>query len=134
MPTRPASRSATRRALAVAGAAAAALALWALAGPVAGVDLTVRTGGAEQPVGPASVAVTSVLAGLAAWGLLALLERVTSRPGRAWTIIAVVVLVLSLAGPLGSAVGTASTVTLAGMHLVVAAVLIPVLGRSARGR
>lgn len=125
--------SAARRALTVAGATAAALALWALAGPVAGIDLTVRLDGGVQPVGPGAVVVASLLAGLAGWALLASLERILKRPGRTWTVIAVVVLVLSLAGPLGSAVGTASTVTLAGMHLIVAAVLIPGLGRPARG-
>ncbi|MEU7457927.1 DUF6069 family protein [Streptosporangium roseum] len=124
---------ATRRALTVAGATAAALALWTLAGPVAGIDLTVRLGEGVQPVGPGAVVVASLLAGLAGWALLASLERITKRPGRTWTVIAVVVLALSLAGPLGGAVGTASTVTLAGMHLIVAAVLIPGLGRPARG-
>jgi hypothetical protein len=47
---------------------------------------------------------------------------------------AVVVLALSLTGPLGGAVDTASMVTPAGMHLIVAAVLIPGLGGSAHGR
>ncbi|WP_424533326.1 DUF6069 family protein [Sphaerisporangium viridialbum] len=125
-------RTAARRPLTVAGATVAALAVWALADPVAGIDLAVRAGGAVQSVGPASVAMASLVAGLAAWALLASLERLTSRPGLIWTIIAFAVLVLSLLGPLG-AVGTASTLALAGMHLVVAAVLIPGLGRSARG-
>jgi hypothetical protein len=43
-----------------------------------------------------------------------------------------VVLVLSLAGPLGSGVHAAKTVTLAAMHLAVAAVLIPMMRCSAR--
>ncbi|MDP9866745.1 MULTISPECIES: DUF6069 family protein [Streptosporangium] len=127
-----AGRTATRRALTVAGATAAALVLWALTGPVAGIGLSVRLDGAVQPVGPAAVATASLLAGLAGWALLALLERILKRPGRTWTVIAAVVLALSLAGPLG-AVDTASTVVLAGMHLIVAAVLIPGLGRSVRG-
>jgi hypothetical protein len=41
------------------------------------------------------------------------------------------VLALSLMGPLGAGVGTAATVTLAGMHVAAAAVLIPLLARSA---
>ncbi|MEU8272436.1 DUF6069 family protein [Sphaerisporangium sp. NPDC049002] len=128
-----AGRTATRRALTVAGGTVAALAVWAVAGPVAGAGLTVQVGGAVQPVGPGAVAVASLVAGLAAWALLASLERIVRRPGRLWTIIAVVVLVLSLLGPLG-AVGAGSMVALACMHLVVAAVLIPGLGRSARAR
>ncbi|MDL4776673.1 DUF6069 family protein [Actinomadura xylanilytica] len=127
-------RTAGRRALAVAGAAAASLALWALAGPVAGVDLTVRSGGADQAVGAGTVAVAGLLAGLAGWALLAALERLVSRPGPVWTAAAVVVLAFSLAGPLGSGAGAASVVALAGMHLVVAAVLVPCLGRSAHRR
>ncbi|MFC0861320.1 DUF6069 family protein [Sphaerimonospora cavernae] len=127
-------RPVIRRVLIVAGATVAAVALWALAGPVAGVGLTVRLGGAVQPVGPGAVAGASLFAGLAAWALLASLERVMKRPGRTWTVIAVVVLLLSLTGPLGSAVGTASTVALSGIHLIVAAVLIPGMGRTARGR
>lgn len=124
--------TAARRALTVAAATAAALVLWALAGPVVGVDLSVELDGAVQPVGPMAVAAAGLLAGLAAWGLLALLERLINRPGPIWTVTATVVLLLSLTGPLGSAVGTASLVTTAALHLVVGAVLIPGLGRSAR--
>ncbi|WP_214318704.1 DUF6069 family protein [Nonomuraea sediminis] len=129
-----AARPTKRRALTVAGAAAAALALWALAVPVAGIDLTVQLSGATQQVGPGAVAAASLAAGLAAWALLILLERTLKRAARAWTIIAVVALILSLSGPLTSAVGTATTLTLTAMHLIVAAVLIPGLGRTARTR
>jgi hypothetical protein len=73
-----------------------------------------------------------LVAGLAAWGLLALLERTVARPGRVWAAIALAVLVLSLGGPLGSAGDGTSMAILTGMHLVVAAVLIPGLGGSAR--
>ncbi len=112
---------------------AAALALWALAGPVAGVAPTVRLDGAVRPVGPGAVAAASLLAGLAGWALLALLERVLKRPGRTWTVIAVAVLVLSLPGPITDAADIASAAILTGMHLIVAAVLIPGLGGSGRG-
>ncbi|WP_433235660.1 DUF6069 family protein [Streptosporangium sp. CA-135522] len=127
-------RAAGRRALVVAGAMAAALALWALAGPLAELNLAVRIGGELQLVGLVSVAAASLIAGLAGWALLAALERRSARPRRTWTIIAVIVLVLSLAGPIGSAAGTPSMVVLAGMHLLVAAVLIPGLGGSATVR
>lgn len=126
--------SGSSRALTVAGATAAALALWALAVPVAGIDLTVQLSGATQQVGPGAVAAASLAAGLAAWALLILLERTLKQPARAWTIIAVAALILSLTGPLSSAVGTATTLTLTGMHLIVAAVLIPGLRRTARVR
>jgi hypothetical protein len=122
------------RVLAVAGAALAALAGWAIADPVAGVDLTVRQGpdATPQEVGPAAVVLVSVLAGLAAWAALAVLERISASAGRDWTILAGVVLVLSLTGPIAAATTTTGKAALAGMHLVVAAVLVPLLARSTR--
>lgn len=122
------------RVMAVAGAALAALAVWAIADPVAGVDLTVRQGpdATPQEVGPAAIVLVSVLAGLAAWGLLAVLERLRSGARRTWTVLAVVVLVLSLTGPVTAGTTTTSKVALAGMHLAVAAVLVPLLARSTR--
>ncbi|GAA4572749.1 DUF6069 family protein [Planotetraspora kaengkrachanensis] len=132
--TSPASDRPTRvrRLVVVAGASAAALAIWALAGPVAGIDLTVRLNGADQQVGAGAVVAASLAAGLAAWASLALLERLTNQARRMWTVIAAVVLVFSLTGPLG-AVGAAGTAVLACMHLAVAAVLIPGLTVRRRG-
>ncbi|GII05923.1 hypothetical protein Pta02_79310 [Planobispora takensis] len=106
------------------GAPAAALAAWALAVAVIGTEPTVRMGGGTQPVGPVPVVVTGLLAGLAGWTLLAVLERFTSRPGRIWTIVALVVLALSLSGPLGGAVGPTATLVLVLLHLIVGAVLV----------
>lgn len=121
-----------RRALAVTGGIVAALAVWTVAVPLAGVDLTVRTGGETRPFDAGTVTPSALLAGLAGWALLAALERFTGRARRTWTIIAVVVLVLSLSGPLGNGADTATTLVLAAMHLVVGAVLILGLRRSAR--
>ncbi|TMS00299.1 DUF6069 family protein [Nonomuraea basaltis] len=121
--------SAKRILLTVVGAPAAALAVWALAVPVAGTTLTVRMGAGTQPVEPGSVLVASLLVGLAGWALLAVLERFASRPGRIWTIVALAVLVLSLLGPLGSAVGIATMLVLVLMHLVVGTVLVLGLAR-----
>ncbi|TDC05353.1 hypothetical protein E1267_19760 [Nonomuraea longispora] len=122
-------KASLRRPLAVTGACAAALAGWVLAVPVAGTALTVRMSGGVQQVGPVAVVVASLLAGLAGWALLAVLERFTARGGRIWTIVALAVLALSLLGPLGSAAGTAATVVLLLLHLVVGAVLVPGLAR-----
>ncbi|WP_197034772.1 DUF6069 family protein [Glycomyces sp. NRRL B-16210] len=112
-----------RRFLVVIAASAAALLLWAIAVPVAGVDLTVRQGGADQEVGPVMVVFAGLVAGFAAWGLLAALERATARAGRIWMVIAAAVLAVSLLGTLG-AVGGAATLVLMGEHLVVGGVLI----------
>ncbi len=120
------------RALTVAGATAAALAVWAVAVPAAGAHLTVHTSGKAQPVGPAAVVIAALLAGLAAWALLAILERLGRRARRTWTVTASVVLVLSLAGPFGNGAHAATAATLVAMHLAVAAVLIPMMRRTAR--
>jgi uncharacterized protein DUF6069 len=114
----------TRRAIAVAAGAACALVLWAVNDPWAGVDLAVRQGDTTRHVGPVAVAVAALVAGLAAWALLALLERTARHPARTFRIVALVVLLLSLVGPLGSGVGTGSRLVLLGMHLTVGAALI----------
>ena len=55
------------------------------------------------------------------------------RPRGTWVAIAVVVLALSLAGPLGSALTPAAEAALASMHVVTAAILVPLmLGSMAR--
>src|SRR5262245_33696842 len=123
----PARRAGRReRWLAVLGSAGAALAVWLAAVPIAGVDLEVRMSDSTQDVGPVSVVVTALLAAAAGLGCLAVLRRITKRPARAWTIIASIVLIVSLTGPLDQAVGTSATVVLVAMHVAVAAVLIPV--------
>jgi hypothetical protein len=121
------------RALAVVAATAATFTVWSVAVPFAGVDLTVRAGSGVQPVGPVAVVVTTVLAGLAGWGLLAALERFVRPAVTVWTVVAVAVLVVSLAGPLG-ATSAAGIGTLVAMHLAAGAVLIPILRNSSRMR
>ena len=115
------------RALAVLAAAVATLTVWAIAGPLAGVDLKVQLGSATQHVGPVTVAIVSIVAGLTAWGLLAALEHFTPRARTVWTVIALVTLALSLAGPLSDGATTAAKVALTGMHLAAAAVLVLML-------
>ncbi|MFG1656486.1 DUF6069 family protein [Micromonospora chersina] len=133
-PAVTAARPARRRdrALAVLAATAATLAVWAAAVPAAGVDLAVRNGGTEQSVTAAAVGVSTLLAGLAGWALLALLERFTARARAVWTGAAGLVLLLSLLGPVGGGVGAAATLTLVALHLAAAAVLVPLLRRTAR--
>lgn len=122
----------SRRTLTVAAGAAAALVLWAVVYLLAGVELTTKQASGPQPDSPIAVAGASLLIGLAAWGLLVLLERKVTRPARTWTIIALVVLAASMIGPVGEAADTATMLTLIGLHLIVAAVLIPGLALSAR--
>src|SRR5215472_6694855 len=89
----------TRRLAAVITAAAAAVAVWVVAVPLAGIRLQAYAG-AHAParqIDLASVITVSLLAGLAAWALLAVLEHRARHPRRAWTITAASVLAVSLA-------------------------------------
>ncbi|MFI5837691.1 DUF6069 family protein [Micromonospora sp. NPDC051300] len=119
------------RLLTVLAATAATLSGWAVAVPLAGVELTARSGGGEQRVTPVAVAASTLLAGVAGWALLAVLERLTGRARTVWTAVAAVVLLLSLLGPLTGGVGRPATVTLVVLHLLAGAVLVPGLRRSA---
>ena len=74
-PAIPAARRRRARFLAVIGAATAALAVWAAAQSAASLTVHPGTGQAVVHARPVSVAVATVLAGLAGWGLLAGLER-----------------------------------------------------------
>lgn len=122
------------RTLAVLAATAATFTVWTIADPLAGVDLIADTGSGPTTVTPIAVVLMTLVAGLAAWALLAVLERLTPRAATIWTWIAGAVLLISLLGPVGSAVGAGSTVTLVVMHLVTGAILIPLMARSSRER
>ncbi|GIG88654.1 DUF6069 family protein [Plantactinospora endophytica] len=97
----------------------------------AGIDLAAGGGDTLTRVGPVAVAVTAVLAGLAGWGLLALLERFTSRGRLLWTVVAVLAFGVSLLGPAGG-VDADARLGLAALHLVTAAVLVVGLSWTAR--
>lgn len=117
-------------ALAAAGIAAVVnLLIWLLAGMI-NIPLNVQMGGPEAPVVPLSagpVIVMSVVPAIAGAALLWLLGRVTARPFRWFTIIAVVVLLLSLAGPLLLPVALANKLVLSLMHVVAAGVIVGIL-------
>jgi len=126
---RPAGARRRRRILIVLAAAAGALAVWAILDPIGGLDLTVRSGGRTDTVGAPAVVVSSIVAGLAGWGLLAVLERTAPRPALVWRIIAALVVAVSLLGPIGAATTAGTAWGLAGLHMAVAAVLIVQLPR-----
>ncbi|MEV4251627.1 DUF6069 family protein [Spirillospora sp. NPDC049652] len=107
----------------IATATASALAVWAVAVPLAGVELTVRAGDATRTVGPLMIVVASVLAGLSGWILLAVLRRRTPRAHRVWPFVAPGVLAASLTGPFSNAVGASSALVLALLHLTVGIVI-----------
>ena len=117
------------RACTVLAGAALAMAVWAIAAPILGIDLVAGSGAAAQPV---SVAASSLLLGGAAWALLALLERMGERGVRIWQVTGWLVLALSLAGPLlmGGAWPVLATLLL--MHVVVGVTLMLGLAHSRR--
>ncbi|MEA2842402.1 MAG: hypothetical protein QOJ69_73 [Actinomycetota bacterium] len=120
------------RAWVVIAAVVAAVAVWLVA-RLAGANLTVEqgSGGGAAHVGLVMVAAMSALAGLAGWGLLAVIERSTPRARTLWTYIALGVLAISLVGPLGAGTTAGTKLALVGAHLATAAVLIPGLRRTA---
>src|SRR4051794_7511115 len=89
------------RALATMAAAGATFTLWMIAHPIAGADLAVDTGSGPTTVTPTAAVLVTVVAGLAAWGLLALVERFSRRAAAIWSWIAGAVVLISLLGPLG---------------------------------
>ena len=113
------------RALIAGAATLAPVVVWVPA-RIAGADFKVHMSG-QPPMGITLplVLVTALLAALAGWALLAILERFTGRARMMWTGAALMALVASFV-PVAT-VETAGGVrlTLALMHLAVAVVLIP---------
>ncbi len=107
-----------------------------MAGPVLGTDLAAAPspGAAPISVTAGSVLVSSIVAGLLGWALLAALEHLVGRGTTIWRWVAGTVAVLSLAGPLTLAETTSAAAVLVLLHVVVAGVLIPALPGAAGGR
>lgn len=67
-------------------------------------------------------------AALAAWVFMAILERITTKARGIWTVIAIIVLLLSLGGPFsGTGISLGQRIGLAALHLLVGIVLIPLI-------
>lgn len=120
------------RLLAVIVAVAAPVIVWVVAS-AAGARLEVTT----PLIGTLTIdlpliVVSTLPVALAAWGLLAWLERRTARARRTWTIIAVAVLVLSLPPLLLLEATAGTTAVLALMHVAAGMPLILMLRRGAR--
>lgn len=125
-PTRGAARAAG-----VLAAVGAATTGWAAVEFGLGIDL--RHPGGD--IGMAAVVLASGVTSLAGWGLLAVLERLTARAGRWWASFAVAFAVMSLIAPLTTpGIDPAGRAALALLHAVVAAVLVPLLYRTAIDR
>jgi hypothetical protein len=120
------------RAAAVAAAVAATAVLYLLAA-AAGVDFVLSDPGSGETsrLTVARAAGFTLQVSLVGWVAMALLERFTRHARTIWAVLAGAVLVLSFV-PVGYFQATASTrVTLAALHVVVAAALLPMLRRRA---
>jgi hypothetical protein len=121
-----------RSRLAVAGiTVVAALVLWAILAPVAGVELEAMQGSRQIHVGAGSIIFASAVMSFAGWGLLAVLERRTPNARKVWTILAVAACILSLGSPLVGGIGVGAKLGLASLHLIVGATVILGLRRTA---
>jgi hypothetical protein len=123
-----------RRLIVVLGAVLAAVVVYLIASAVTGGLKTPAMGSqASASLNVGFVIFVSGFTSLVGWGLLALLEKITAKGGLIWTVVASVVLLLSLGGPMsGTGITTGNRVSLALMHLAVGAVLIPFLPRGKR--
>jgi hypothetical protein len=114
-------RTTTRSGLAVVAAGVAtALVAWAVI-RLLGVDLTLKADAGMSQVGAVDVLLASLVAGLAAWGVYALLAR--WRRTRWWPFIGSTALAISITGPSYLADGI-SAVSLICLHILVGVVLI----------
>ncbi|MCX4469517.1 hypothetical protein C5N14_30105 [Micromonospora sp. MW-13] len=123
------------RALVVLAGVVAATLVWVVAVPILGADVSVpKQYGSDEKIDLALGAVifASLFAGLAGWASLAVLEKITKRRGALiWTVVASIVFLVTLPWQLPG-FSTANQLTLALLHIAVAAVLIPALPRAAR--
>ncbi|KAB1107565.1 DUF6069 family protein [Micromonospora aurantiaca (nom. illeg.)] len=123
------------RRLAVTGLVAtiAAMAVTTLAAALAraaGVDFEIPDGGETIPLG--GFAVVTGFFSLVGVVIAAVLLRFSAHPARRFVWTAVSLTALSMVPPFIAGGDAATTVTLAGLHLVAAAVMIPALTRSLR--
>ena len=125
----------TARPVTVALGVLTALAVWTISELVFGVDVRQPAFGTGVPpeltAGP--IVVASVVAGLAAWLALVLLERITRHARAAWVALATITLAASLGAPLsGRGIDGGSRLVLTLLHLTVGAVLIILLPTTSR--
>jgi hypothetical protein len=85
-----------------------------------------------DPLGPPAVVGTSAVATVGAVAVYAALDRLTTRPARSFTVVALAVLALSLlpvafVAPTVDGATTTALVALAGMHVLTAAAAVLVL-------
>lgn len=128
--TRSATPDLRRHAFAIGGALVATVLLWTVA-HLLGVRLRVDPGHGQplQVVGLPVVAASTLVVSLLGSATRKVLDRLTDRAPAVWPVVAVTVLVLSLAPVAYVQASGGAKVTLGLMHVAVAAVLVPLLRR-----
>ncbi|MFG3339538.1 DUF6069 family protein [Glycomyces sp. NPDC048151] len=118
------------RLLALGATLAAALVAWVVAN-AAGVDLNASQPGQDPvPIGPVNVAASVVVFGGGGWLARAILDRFAKRRAvLVWRIGAGVVFALEVFPVVFTEATAGTKVFLAILHVLVAAILMPVLGR-----
>jgi len=103
-----------------------ALAVWAVAVPLVGVELAVP----GSTVGPAAIGVCAALVVLAAWPVRTLFARRADRAGLdpcaapvGWRVTCAVILAVSLLGPIGAS-SAGAVIALSVVHGVVGAIVV----------
>ncbi|MEO3784044.1 DUF6069 family protein [Actinocorallia sp. B10E7] len=121
------------RGSAVIAAVLADVLIWIVADVFLESDLRIPDGPgttATSALALPAVAISVAVISLAGWALLAVLERLHRHGRTAWTVVALLVLVLSLFAPLFSpGLGPGNRVALVCLHLAAAAILIPAYRR-----
>lgn len=116
--------------LAAVVAAIANLLVFFIAQNLLGITLLGPAGPGSTEMGPIPaimVVIMSVIPAIGATIILAVLGRFLTRPIRVFGIISVVLLVLSLAGPLGLPVAVSTKLILSLMHIVAAVTIVGLL-------
>ena len=116
-------RRVTREIVIVVAAVVTGLA-WVV-GRLAGVDYIAQTPLGTGQVSLGLTVIATVLAGLAGWGVIGLLERYSTSAQAIWTALALVVLALSIVPVFATPSDLASRLTLSALHCVAATILIP---------
>lgn len=122
-------RRSTRRAMIVATAAAANALAW-VGGRQAHVDYIVQTPMGAREITLGLVIVATAVSGLAGWAVYRQLERRTNNAVRAWIVLAMVVLALSIAPIFMLPAHLGTRFTLTALHCLAAAILVAGLPQS----
>jgi hypothetical protein len=118
-----------RRALGIVATLVVTLAVWLL-GHLAGADYWITDSQGSVRIDALVTTQVTVVLGLVGWGVLALLERLTRYGTTIWTVLAAVVVVVSMIPIVLVEATTATRVALAAVHLAVGAVLVPAFVRA----